>query len=230
MNDIDGGLGYGTEKGVLMKVLRLGEPAAPRAAVNLSTTLAARTPSPFPEDRRGRPRGCRLTRGMSTTCTRPTSQRSESHARSVLDKASTLAESRNLKRQYRYVIWPSYSTGVSSRGGRYAARPTAEEPPCHLRTSQPEADLLPFGAPQVDPVDPRFVRKPARPRPVSEDRAVTRGRCALCGTQSWISSAVLAVAVPTGRLVVLRPEPLEGSECRLPDGLRRPDDVDEDRH
>jgi len=30
----------------------------------------------------------------------------ESHARSVLDKASTLAESRNLKDTYRYIIWP----------------------------------------------------------------------------------------------------------------------------
>ena len=30
----------------------------------------------------------------------------ESHARSVLDKASTLAETRNLKDTYRYIIWP----------------------------------------------------------------------------------------------------------------------------
>ena len=30
----------------------------------------------------------------------------ESHARSVLDKASTLAEPRNLKDTYRYIIWP----------------------------------------------------------------------------------------------------------------------------
>ena len=30
----------------------------------------------------------------------------ESHARSVLDKATTLAESRNLKDTYRYIIWP----------------------------------------------------------------------------------------------------------------------------
>ena len=30
----------------------------------------------------------------------------ESHARSVLDKATTMAETRNLKDTYRYIIWP----------------------------------------------------------------------------------------------------------------------------
>ena len=76
---IDGGLvlGYGTEKGGPMKVSAWAT-AAPRAAVNPSTFTTPRspvTPSPFRRSTRP-PSRMSPHAWASTTCTRPTSQRS----------------------------------------------------------------------------------------------------------------------------------------------------------
>ena len=81
--------------------------------------------------------------------------------------------------------------------------------------SQHEADLLPFGAPQVDPVDPSVRAKLANAS--SGKQKIERNPRAL--RPLWYSIPILV------------PEPLEGAGIRRrPDGLRRSDDVDEDRH
>ena len=106
---IDGGLvlGYGTEEGGPMKVLRLrdsgsqsggepeyirdlSQPGDPIAISKIDEAALADVAS-------------RL--GIDYVHS-PDKSAIESHARSMFDKASTLAESRNLKDTYRYIIWP----------------------------------------------------------------------------------------------------------------------------
>lgn len=106
---IDGGLilGYGTEEGGPMKVLRLrdsgsqsggepeyirdlSQPGDPIAISKIDEAALADVASRVGVD----------------YVHSPDKSAIESHARSVLDKASTLAESRNLKDTYRYIIWP----------------------------------------------------------------------------------------------------------------------------
>ena len=106
---IDGGLilGYGTAEGGPMKVLRLGDsgpqsggepeyihdssqPGNPIAISKIDESALADVASRVGVD----------------YVHSPDKSAIESHARSVLDRASTLAESRNLKDTYRYIIWP----------------------------------------------------------------------------------------------------------------------------
>ena len=106
---IDGGLilGYGTEEGGPMKVLRLGDSGSqsggePEYIHDLSQPGNPIAISKIDEA------------ALKDVASRvgvdyvhsPDKSAIESHARSVLDKASTLAESRNLKDTYRYIIWP----------------------------------------------------------------------------------------------------------------------------
>ena len=85
---VDGGLviGYGTEEGGKMKVVR-GEPIAiskiDEAALR---SVASRIGVDYVHS--------------------PDKSAIESHARSLLENASTISESRNMQSTYRYIIWP----------------------------------------------------------------------------------------------------------------------------
>ena len=96
--------------------------------------------------------------------------------------------------------------------------------------SQHEADLLPFGAPQVDPVDPSVRAKLTNAS--SGKQKIERNPRAL--RPLWYSIPVLVIVLTVAAYLIglsLVPEPLEGAGIRRrPDGLRRSDDVDEDRH
>ena len=106
---IDGGLilGYGTKEGGPMKVLRLGDTGSQSGGEPEYIHDASQPDNPIAiskideaalEDVASRV-------GVDYVHS-PDKSAIESHARSVLDKATTLAESRNLKDTYRYIIWP----------------------------------------------------------------------------------------------------------------------------
>ena len=106
---IDGGLilGYGTAEGGPMKVLRLGDsgPQSGDEAEYIHDSSQPGNPIAISKIDESALADVASRVGVDYVHS-PDKSAIESHARSVLDRASTLAESRNLKDTYRYIIWP----------------------------------------------------------------------------------------------------------------------------
>ena len=106
---IDGGLvlGYGTEKGGPMKVLRLGDSGSQSGSEPEYIHDSSQPDNPIAISKIDEAALADVASRVGVDYVHsPDKSAIESHARSVLDKASTLAESRNLKDTYRYIIWP----------------------------------------------------------------------------------------------------------------------------
>ena len=106
---IDGGLvlGYGTEKGGPMKVLRLGDSGSQSGGEPEYIHDSSQPDNPIAISKIDEAALADVASRVGVDYVHsPDKSAIESHARSVLDKASTLAESRNLKDTYRYIIWP----------------------------------------------------------------------------------------------------------------------------
>ena len=106
---IDGGLvlGYGTEKGGPMKVLRLGDSGSQSGGEPEYIHDSSQPGNPIAISKIDEAALADVASRVGVDYVHsPDKSAIESHARSVLDKASTLAESRNLKDTYRYIIWP----------------------------------------------------------------------------------------------------------------------------
>ena len=106
---IDGGLvlGYGTEKGGPMKVLRLGDSGSQSGGEPEYIHASSQPGNPIAISKIDEAALADVASRVGVDYVHsPDKSAIESHARSVLDKASTLAESRNLKDTYRYIIWP----------------------------------------------------------------------------------------------------------------------------
>ena len=106
---IDGGLvlGYGTEKGGPMKVLRLGDSGSQSGGEPEYIRDKSQPGDPIAISKIDEAALADVASRVGVDYVHsPDKSAIESHARSVLDKASTLAESRNLKDTYRYIIWP----------------------------------------------------------------------------------------------------------------------------
>ena len=107
--DIDGGLilGYGTEEGGPMKVLRLGDSGSQSGGEPEYIHDASKPDNPIAISKIDEAALKDVASRMGVDYVHsPDKSAIESHARSVLDKATTMAESRNLKDSYRYIIWP----------------------------------------------------------------------------------------------------------------------------
>ena len=106
---IDGGLvlGYGTEEGGPMKVLRLGDSGSQSGGEPEYIRDSSQPGNPIAISKIDEAALKDVASRVGVDYVHsPDKSAIESHARSVLDKASTLAESRNLKDTYRYIIWP----------------------------------------------------------------------------------------------------------------------------
>ncbi len=106
---IDGGLvlGYGTEEGGPMKVLRLGDSGSQSGGEPEYIRDLSQPGNPIAISKIDEAALKDVASRVGVDYVHsPDKSAIESHARSVLDKASTLAESRNLKDTYRYIIWP----------------------------------------------------------------------------------------------------------------------------
>ena len=106
---IDGGLilGYGTEEGGPMKVLRLGDSGSQSGGEPEYIHDLSQPGNPIAISKIDEAALADVASRVGVDYVHsPDKSAIESHARSVLDKASTLAESRNLKDTYRYIIWP----------------------------------------------------------------------------------------------------------------------------
>ena len=106
---IDGGLvlGYGTEKGGPMKVLRLGDSGSQSGGEPEYIHDSSQPGNPIAISKIDEAALADVASRVGVDYVHsPDKSAIESHARSVLDRASTLAESRNLKDTYRYIIWP----------------------------------------------------------------------------------------------------------------------------
>ena len=106
---IDGGLilGYGTEEGGPMKVLRLGDSGSQSGGEPEYIRDSSQPGDPIAISKIDEAALADVASRVGVDYVHsPDKSAIESHARSVLDKASTLAESRNLKDTYRYIIWP----------------------------------------------------------------------------------------------------------------------------
>lgn len=106
---VDGGLilGYGTQEGGRMKVLRLGGKGAQSGGEPEYIRDYSQPGSPIAISKIDEA-------AMKTVASRvgidyvhsPDKSAIESHARSVLEGATTISESRNKQSTYRYIIWP----------------------------------------------------------------------------------------------------------------------------
>lgn len=106
---IDGGLilGYGTEEGGPMKVLRLGDSGSQSGSEPEYIHDSSQPDNPIAISKIDEAALADVASRVGVDYVHsPDKSAIESHARSVLDKASTLAEARNLKDTYRYIIWP----------------------------------------------------------------------------------------------------------------------------
>ena len=106
---IDGGLilGYGTEEGGPMKVLRLGDSGSQSGSEPEYIHDSSQPGNPIAISKIDEAALADVASRVGVDYVHsPDKSAIESQARSVLDKASTLAESRNLKDTYRYIIWP----------------------------------------------------------------------------------------------------------------------------
>ena len=106
---IDGGLvlGYGTEKGGPMKVLRLGDSGSQSGGEPEYIRDSSQPGDPIAISKIDEAALADVASRVGIDYVHsPDKSAIESHARSMFDKASTLAESRNLKDTYRYIIWP----------------------------------------------------------------------------------------------------------------------------
>ena len=106
---IDGGLvlGYGTEEGGPMKVLRLGDSGSQSGGEPEYIHDSSQPDNPIAISKIDEAALKDVASRVGVDYVHsPDKSAIESHARSVLDKATTLAESRNLKDTYRYIIWP----------------------------------------------------------------------------------------------------------------------------
>ena len=106
---IDGGLvlGYGTEEGGPMKVLRLGDSGSQSGGEPEYIHDSSQPGNPIAISKIDESALADVASRVGVDYVHsPDKSAIESHARSVLDRASTLAESRNLKDTYRYIIWP----------------------------------------------------------------------------------------------------------------------------
>ena len=106
---IDGGLvlGYGTEEGGPMKVLRLGDSGSQSGGEPEYIHDASKPDNPIAISKIDEAALKDVASRVGVDYVHsPDKSAIESHARSVLDKATTMAESRNLKDTYRYIIWP----------------------------------------------------------------------------------------------------------------------------
>ena len=106
---IDGGLilGYGTAEGGPMKVLRLGDSGPQSGGEPEYIHDSSQPGNPIAISKIDEAALADVASRVGVDYVHsPDKSAIESHARSVLDKASTLAESRNLKDTYRYIIWP----------------------------------------------------------------------------------------------------------------------------
>lgn len=106
---IDGGLilGYGTEEGGPMKVLRLGDSGSQSGGEPEYIHDSSQPGDPIAISKIDEAALADVASRVGIDYVHsPDKSAIESHARSMFDKASTLAESRNLKDTYRYIIWP----------------------------------------------------------------------------------------------------------------------------
>lgn len=106
---IDGGLvlGYGTEEGGPMKVLRLGDSGSQNGGKPEYIHDSSKPGNPIAISKIDEAALADVASRVGVDYVHsPDKSAIESHARSMFDKASTLAESRNLKDTYRYIIWP----------------------------------------------------------------------------------------------------------------------------
>lgn len=106
---IDGGLvlGYGTEEGGPMKVLRLGDSGSQNGSEPEYIHDSSKPGNPIAISKIDEAALADVASRVGVDYVHsPDKSAIESHARSMFDKASTLAESRNLKDTYRYIIWP----------------------------------------------------------------------------------------------------------------------------
>lgn len=106
---IDGGLvlGYGTEEGGPMKVLRLGDSGSQSGGKPEYIHDSSKPGNPIAISKIDEAALADVASRVGVDYVHsPDKSAIESHARSMFDKASTLAESRNLKDTYRYIIWP----------------------------------------------------------------------------------------------------------------------------
>ena len=105
---IDGGLilGYGTGEGGPMKVLRLGESGSQSGDEEYIRDFSQPgNPIAISRIDEAALKDVASRVGLDYVHS-PDKSAIESHARSVLDSSTTIAESRNMKDTYRYVIWP----------------------------------------------------------------------------------------------------------------------------
>ena len=106
---VDGGLviGYGTEEGGKMKVLRLGDSGAQSGGGDEYIRDKSQPGEPIAiskiDEAALRSVASRI--GVDYVHS-PDKSAIESHARSLLENASTISESRNMQSTYRYIIWP----------------------------------------------------------------------------------------------------------------------------
>ena len=106
---IDGGLvlGYGTEEGGPMKVLRLGDSGSQSGGEPEYIHDSSKPDNPIAiskiDEAALRSVASRI--GVDYVHS-PDKSAIESHARSLLENASTISESRNMQSTYRYIIWP----------------------------------------------------------------------------------------------------------------------------
>ena len=106
---IDGGLvlGYGTEAGGPMRVLRLGDSGSQSGGEPEYIHDSSKPDNPIAISKIDEAALADVASRVGVDYVHsPDKSAIESHARSVLDKATTMAESRNLKDTYRYIIWP----------------------------------------------------------------------------------------------------------------------------
>ena len=106
---IDGGLvlGYGTEAGGPMRVLRLGDSGSQSGGEPEYIHDSSKPDNPIAISKIDEAALKDVASRVGVDYVHsPDKSAIESHARSVLDKATTMAESRNLKDTYRYIIWP----------------------------------------------------------------------------------------------------------------------------
>ena len=106
---VDGGLviGYGTETGGPMKALRLGNSESQSAGDDGYIHDLSKPGNPVAISKIDEAALQSVASRIGVDYVHsPDKSAIESHARSMFDKASTLAESRNMKDTYRYIIWP----------------------------------------------------------------------------------------------------------------------------
>lgn len=106
---VDGGLviGYGTPEGAPMKVLRLGNSEAQSGGDDGYIHDLSQPGNRSPSRRSTRRPSSRSRRCIGVDYVHsPDKSAIESHANTILEGATEIAEQRNMKDTYRYIIWP----------------------------------------------------------------------------------------------------------------------------